>query len=190
MSNQRTYGDSVAYSFKLTTPPRLVTHSLDGSQIAVNKLHIGPSQFGSSSPIPAEDTFIVTIHMVAHPDNDLLNYGKSYIRQGYKRYGMRITNLQGEFSAKITNAHEVVDFYVPRQALDNFTDEAGLRRIRHLRCAPGIIDPVMSSLADALFNALHRPHEVSQLFADHLILAATAHLVTHYSEDIALPRTF
>ncbi len=181
MSNQRSYGDAVAHSFGLAKPPRLMTQSLKSAQIAVSKLDIGPSQLGLSPRIPPEDTFIVAVYMTPVPDHELLSNGRPFIRQGYERHGMRIVNLVGAFSARVTHTHESLVFYIPRRALDGFTDETGQHRVQHLRCEPGIIDPVMASLANALFAALHRPHEVSQIFVDHLVLAACAHLVSHYA---------
>ena len=181
MTGERVYGDAVAHSFRLRDTPRLLTRSLNSSQIAINRLSLGAAQIGLSPRIRPEDTFIVAIYLTPVPQHELLSHGRPYIRQGYARHGMRIVNLVGEFSAWISHPHETVVLYIPRHALDELTYDAGLRRVSHLDCEPGIVDPVLAGLAETMSSALHRPTEVSQLFVDHLVLATSAHLLGCYS---------
>ena len=112
--------------------------------------------------------------------HELRSRGRPLISQGYPAYTMRIVNLVGEFSSYLTCPHETMVFYIPRAALNEFTDEAGSPPISGLVCPPGIIDPVMVHLSGALLPAFERPDEVSALFVDYAVLAVCAHLAQAY----------
>ncbi len=182
MSERRQYGDAVARSFGLQDAPHLVTRSLRSMQTAISRLRLGAPQFGLSPRIPPEDTFVLAIYMTEVPDHELLSRGHSFIRQGYRAGSMRLVNLTGEFAARVTCEHEAVTFYIPRPALDEITDGAELKRIPHLACEPGLVDPTLLHLAAAMRPAFDRPAEVNQLFIDHVSLAAILHLANRYGD--------
>ena len=187
----RIYGDAVAHSFGLRNVPSLATRSLRKSQIAVNRLSIGPQQIGMSPQIPVEDTFIVAMYLTEVGYHELWSAGKPLFTQGYAPYGIRIVNLSWECSAYVACPHETLVFYVPRAVLNEFTDEAGGRRVVDLACTPGIIDPVLVQLGSLLLPALERPKEAPALFVDHIALAICAHLAHTYGgfrRPAAMPR--
>jgi len=189
MSMQRVYGDAVAHSFKLGEPPRLVTRSLANAQIAISRLSIGESQIGLSSVIPPEDTFVVAVYLHDLPYHELWSHKRPIIRQGYKQGAMRIVNLSDEYAANVTAPHETVVFYIPRRALDDFTEDAALPRVRHLSCEPGIIDPVIERTVATLLPAFKNAHELSALYVDHVTLAVCAHLCDHYGSSCGPSKT-
>ena len=182
--NARQYGDAIPHSFGLQRPPRLVTTPLRSSQVVVNRLSLGPHHSGVTPRIPAEDTYIVAIYTTPVEDHELLSRGKRFLRCGYMRGSMRIVNLTGEFSARIISPHESVVFYLPRAAIDVFTENAGLSMVRSLNCRPGLVDPTMHMLALALLPAFERPGEAPQLFIDHAVLAACSHLISRYGDTV------
>ena len=102
------------------------------------------------------------------------------LRRGYAPHSMRLVNLQDEYAADIRCAHESLVFCIPRAAVDEFADDAGARRIGHLACAPGIVDPVVRGLGLSLAAAFEAPTHVGSLFVDHVCLALCAHLTQHY----------
>ena len=102
--------------------------------------------------IPPEDTFIVALYLTTVPHHELWSGGRPVISQGYAPTSMRIVNLIEEYSAFITCAHESLVLYLPRQVVNDFSEECGTQRISHFACPPGIIDPVMVHLASALFS--------------------------------------
>lgn len=184
LERDRQYGDAVPHSFGLTGPPRLATKSFRGDQIVVNHLSIGLEQLGLTPRIPPEDTHIVAIYTTPVEDHELLSHGRTFLRRGYAQGSMRIVNLAGEFSAKVISPHESVAFYIPQAAVDAFTEESGLPSISSLSCKPGLVDPAMHALALALLPAFEQPGGVSQLFVDHLILAACSHLTSRYGDRV------
>jgi AraC family transcriptional regulator len=176
----RRYGDVVTHSIGLGRPPSLQTRTLTSSQIGITRVSCGPDRLGRTDVIPPEDTFIIALYLTEMTHHELWSRGKRFLAQGYAANSMRIVNLTGEFSAHLTEPHESVYFYLPRAALDAFTDEAGGNRIATLACTPGLVDPVMAHLVQAALPGFQRPQEASALFVDHVALAMCAHVALRY----------
>ena len=68
MNERRTHGDAVAHSHRLDGAPTLITRSSPKSKIGITKISCGPEHIGMQAKIPAEDTFVVALHLteVAH----------------------------------------------------------------------------------------------------------------------------
>jgi AraC family transcriptional regulator len=183
----RRYGDSVANSFGLDKAPLLATRSLQVQQIAATHVVCGAKQIGMTPRIPREDTFIAAISLTDMPLHELWSKGRPFISEGWGANSMRIVNLTDEFAARVFHPHEAVSFYIPRASLDEVTDEAGDHRVANLSCPPGIVDPTMAQLAAALLPAFARPHEASEIFVDHVLLAVCAHLIQRYGGGVLPP---
>ena len=180
MDKHRTYGDAVAHSHGLDGSPALITRSLPKAQIGITRIICGPEHIGMKAAIPAEDTFIAALHLTEVAHHELWSNGRPVISQGYAATSLRIVNLGAEFSSYVGSPHEALSFYIPRSALNNFTEEAGNRPVIDLHCTPGLIDPVVAHLGAVLLPALERPAEASFLFIDHVALALVAHLSKRY----------
>jgi AraC-like DNA-binding protein len=177
---QRTYGDPIAHSLGLHGAPVIRTHALRQSSIGISRLSIGAEQIGMTASIPPEDSFVLALYLTEVPHHELWSRGRLAISQGYAASSMRIVNLVDEYSALITCPHESMVFYIPRIAMDEFSDDAATPRIRHFSCKPGLIDPVVAHLGSVLLPAFQRPSEVSTLFIDHITLALFTHLSGSY----------
>lgn len=177
---ERASRDPIGQSLGLAAAPRLASRSLRSAQITVSRLSIGTDRIGLSAPVPAEDSFVLALYLTDVADHELRSRGKPVLRRGYSTNAMRIVNLQDEYAANIRCAHESLAFYIPRAALDDFTDDAGARRIGHLACEAGVVDPVVAGLGMSLCAAFETPANVNSLFVDHVCLALCAHLAQHY----------
>ncbi len=184
---QRRYGDAVAHSLRLRNTPQLVTQILKSSQISISRLSIGPEQFGMTPRIPPEDTFILAMYLTKVPTHELLRGGRPFLRQGYAQHAMRIVNLVDGFSADISCAHETLVFYLPRNAIDDVTAEAGNRPIETLSYPPGTIDPAVLQLGTPLLRGFEHPQELPSLFVDHVTQALCLHLAHRYGGFQAKP---
>jgi AraC-like DNA-binding protein len=190
MMARRSYADPIAYSLGLGDAPIMTTRSLRSCQVGVSRLSVGPQQMGMSPRVPPEDTFIAAMYLTELRYHELWSHGRPFLKQGYAAHSMRIVNLVGEFSAYIASPHETLVFYIPRAALDEFSDDAGGPRIPTLACPPGLVDPVVRHLGATLLPAFERPTEASALFVDHVVLAICAHLAHEhggfrpYSADV------
>lgn len=180
MAGSRTYGDAVAHSLGLRSQPSVKTRSLQSCQVAVQRLSIGPEQFGLSPRIPAEDSFILAYYLTDLPYHELWSRGQLALAQGYGMGSMRIVNLAGDYAARIAHSHETMAFYIPRSALDDAAQHLGCGPVSNLTCRPGIGDPVIHHLAQSLLPSLCNPGQTSQLFIDHVVGAMLIHLTQHY----------
>ena len=178
---RRRYGDAVAHSLRLADAPAIRMRALRHSDVGISRLSIGKAQLGMTARIPPEDTFIIAMYLTSVPHHELWSRGRCVIRQGYRASSIRIVNLREEYSARIASAHETLVFYVPRRTLDEFTDEAGIRRVADFACQPGIIDPVMAHLGSALLPTFEQVNASSNLFIDHVTLAMLTHVCTTYA---------
>ncbi|MDL2409746.1 AraC family transcriptional regulator [Rhizobium calliandrae] len=146
----------------------------------MTKLTCGHQHLGRTTPIPAEDTFILAVYPEIVQHHELWKGGKPFISQGYEANSIRIVNLKDEFSARVTHPHVGISFYIPRSVLNNFSDDTGDRRVADLNCPPGLVDPVLGHLAASLLPMFERPEEVCSLVVDHVALAVCGHLQSTY----------
>lgn len=172
--------DPISRSIGLADVPSLSTRPIQGRRMTVSRLSIGADRLGLTRPVPADDAFVVAVYLNDVADHELWSRGRPVLRQGYGARSMRIVNLQDEYAANLLQPHETLVFHVPRPALDGFTDDAGLARVGHLACEPGLVDPVVGHLAGALAATLDMPEVANSLFVDQVCLAVCAHLVGHY----------
>jgi AraC family transcriptional regulator len=174
------YGDPVARSIGLTAVPALSPRTLRSAQVGVSRLSIGADRIGMTPQIPAEDTFIVALYLTDVPYHELWSHGRPVLKRGYRAHSMRIVNLQDEYAAKIACPHDSLVLYMPRAALDEFTNDAGGRRVSHLACDAGVEDAVVKHLGMSLVCAFDDPANVNSLFVDQVCLAMSAHLAHRY----------
>jgi AraC family transcriptional regulator len=187
MSERRVFGDAVAHSLGLHDAPMLAIRTLRASSVAATRISCGSKQLGMTPQIPPEDSFIVAQYLTRLPYHELWSGGRPLLTQGYATNAMRIVNLTGEFSARITHPHEALTFHIPRAALDELADDAGRRRLAHLTCTPGIVDPVLVHLAAALLPAFERPEQANSLFEDYIMLAVCSYLADKYGDGAPPP---
>ncbi len=185
MATRRRYGDVVAHSLGLGAAPNIATSALRGSQIAVSHITIGPDRIGMTPGIPPEDTFVLAIYLDRLDSHELWSHGRPKLIRGYAPRAMRIVNLMDEYAANILAPHEALSFYIPRAVLDVLGEEEGIPRIATIRCEPGIIDPVVRGLGDALMPVFGMAEPPTRLFLDHVTLALCGHLVQRYGGGAA-----
>ncbi|MDB5821238.1 MAG: transcriptional regulator, AraC family, partial [Rhizobacter sp.] len=65
------YGGRLGTSFKVDRPPALVTRTRGGFQLAVTELRYDAAGFGMSEPLPADDAYLVALHLVALRRNEV-----------------------------------------------------------------------------------------------------------------------
>jgi AraC-like DNA-binding protein len=91
-----------------------------------------------------------------------------------------IMHLEHEPSMYLGSAFDMVQFYVPRVALNEFADENAGSRCETLSWPSGKVDSRLKSLALCLLPALERPELASELYVDHLVFAAHAYIARTY----------
>jgi len=162
--------------------PTQITSGLTRAPIRFSRLRQDWPDTRPSKREPREDAYAVHISLrAAGPCETWMNgrkFGSDTIPNG-------ATTLLTLDSGLITCCHSAYDFmriHIPRLAIDELADDAGLPRPSHLR-APFFkvaFDSILFQFATAALTALEQPAEVSSLFLDHIALATLAHVHRSY----------
>lgn len=157
----------------------LVSTSLGDAPMAVTKIVVGHDDLGMKAQIPAQDAFSAALYLTDVPYNELWRRGRPYLNQGYAANSLRVMPLEDELSTYVAHPHQALSFYIPRASSGLLTEEGG-KAPDSIASTPGIIDPAVAHLGQALLPALERPNEASALFVDSVFLAVLARLVSTY----------
>lgn len=90
-------------------------------------------------------------------------------------------DVEREPAVYLGRAFDIVQFYLSRGALDEFTDQHGLRRCEGPFWPTGRVDPDFLQLALSILPAFQHPEENPRIYLDHLVLAAYAYIARHYA---------
>lgn len=85
-------------------------------------------------------------------------------------------NPQCEFRGPV----DVVQYYVPRHALDEFAHENGAKPVSTLSWTRDCRDPFLSTLSSVLLAAVEQDPATNRLFLDHIGLSLLAHFAQTY----------
>jgi AraC family transcriptional regulator len=165
------YGDGLAKYFRADFNSHFVTNALRKSKLAVTRVRCDQSGHGMTARLPPERAFSVLLQLRDSPKRELFLGGRSAYRGGYGARTTSIVDLEQEPTANLESPFDVMHFYVSRAALNEITDDQGAPRIDTLTWERGSFDPTVWHLGQALLPALERPHEISSMYADHLLMA-------------------
>jgi AraC-like DNA-binding protein len=162
--------------------PTLFISTLQKSTLFVNRERCDEPNHGMTPPYELEDAFAVYIHLRDFAKLELWCEGRREPTVPYRAGSMIIYDLERPWRANMQDPFDCLHLHVPRAALDEIADDAGMRRIDTLNCPPdlGVVDPVVNGLGRSLLPALERPQQANKLFVDHVVLALHAHLAQTY----------
>jgi hypothetical protein len=210
------YGDLLGRCFELPSAPALVmlpaftasaasaaaeASSIASTPFAVTRITCLPGQLGMKQEIPAEDAFLVTLHLAAAAHHELWVRGRPAVVRGYAPGAISIVDLRDEVASYLGTPLDALQFYVPRALVRAVARMSGAARdaavsgsagrpgrpgvapVRGLACAPGLVDPVMCSLGAAVLALFERPQPAATGVQQHLALAICAHLVHRFGNN-------
>jgi hypothetical protein len=201
------YGDLLGRCFELPSAPALVmlpaftasaasaasaaaeASSIASTPFAVTRITCLPGQLGMKQEIPAEDAFLVTLHLAAAAHHELWVRGRPAVVRGYVPGALSIVDLRDEVASYLGTPLDALQFYVPHalvRAVAQMTGEASTLRACGLACAPGLVDPVMCSLGAAVLALFARPQPLAAGVQQHLALAICAHLVHRFGNNAGM----
>ena len=136
---------------------------------------------------PSRRAYLINVHL--QPSQSIVWLADRPVRDNPHRGvgGIGITDLEQRPTVQINTAFDFLSFYIPHAALDELTEEQGVRPIEPLSCPSGIADATAYHLARAVLPALTRPEHACKLFVDHVFLALRSHLVHTYGKVPASP---
>lgn len=150
---------------------------------AVTRITCTSDQLGMKLEIPAQDAFVVTLHLVGMRHHELWVRGRPAVVRSYSRGAISIVDLRDEVASYLGSPLDVLQFYVPHALIGAVADASGVDRVGELSCLPGLIDPVMGHLGAAILPLIGNPRFASSTMLRHLALAICAHLVRRFGKN-------
>lgn len=134
----------------------------------------------------SEDSHIAIVVIGKEPEHEFYWDRKLRRTEGAP---VKFADLRAEAYCRIRGPIDNFHLHMPRTALDELTHDAGARPIERLNMmgADAGEDPILASIKLALIAASDRADEISQLAADHLVLALYTHLTRAYGGMRDLP---
>jgi AraC-like DNA-binding protein len=172
------FGQNLGDYLRVDKASAFTTRTLRHSQIAVTQIVCDVENNGLTTPIPAEDAFLVTLQLRDCPSHELWLDGKPMRTQPLPCGTTSIYDLRRSPMVNSVSAYRNLHFYFSRAALQAAADEDGQKMLDELPHNPGIglDDPVLRGLGYSLLPAFEKPREANPLFVDHIATAAAAYV--------------
>jgi AraC family transcriptional regulator len=176
-----TYGSRMARHLHLANPPMISVKTRHRAHLAVTRLRSETALPDKTTPFPCERAFTVQLHLRAvSPVKFWLRGRPVPVETAQEDGSVSILPLEQDPSMYLGCAFDMVQFYVSRAFLDEFGDENDGCRCETLSWPFGKVDSRLKNLALCLLPVLERPEAASELYVDHLVLAAHAYIARTY----------
>ena len=188
MNRSGVYGQRLGRLLRAEQASALTTRSLRSTELAVTECRNDAPEAGLSGALPGEDAYLVSLKLRDYPECECWEEGRPVIKADVRTGATYLYDLRRDPRYIIDKPFHSIFFYMPRAALDSIGQQGGALRLGDLDYQPGVgrDDEIVRHLGALLLAGLQRPHEVNQLFVDHLLLAIGAHVIQAYGGlDIA-----
>ena len=165
------YGKDLISRFRPERVSQLVTTGLKKSRLVVSRLRCDTPGHGFAEPHAIEPAFSVILQLREQPEREFFLGERCVHRGGYPARTTSICNHLERPKANLISPFDMLLFSVPQMILDEIADDQGVPRTDNLSCERGLLDETVWHLGQALLPALARPHEVSSMYAEHMLLA-------------------
>jgi AraC family transcriptional regulator len=174
------YAERMARYLHLEDSPVYATLGSGNSALAVTRLHAPRGFFTPTDPIPVEKAFSIHLHLRTSLGGKLWLGGKLEPTGKRPSGGVTILDLEHEPIAFFPNPIEVIQFYIPRVALEEFAYEHHLPKLDTLRWPHCEMDTTLKHLGKSLLFSIQQSRQTSRLFLDNLGQAVLAHATFAY----------
>jgi AraC family transcriptional regulator len=176
-----TYGNRMAKHLHLASAPAISVRTPRKAHLAVTRLRSETGLADRTTPFACERAFTVQLHLQAVSTVKYWLNGCQVAADPEQHEGsVSILPLDEQPAMYLGSAFDIVQFYVPRVALDEFADENDGCRCETLSWPFGKVDSRLKDVALCLLPVLERPEVSSELYIDHLVLAAHAYIARTY----------
>jgi AraC family transcriptional regulator len=182
-----TFGNRMAKHLHMTSAPVISVRTRRKAQLAVTRLRSERGLLDRTTPFACERAFTVQLHLRPVSPVKFWLHGRPVSSEPTQDGSVSIMHLDQDPSMYLGSAFDMVQFYVPLNALDEFADENDGCRCEALTWPVGNVDPRLRSLALCLLPALERPELSSELYVDHLVFAAHAYIARTYGGIKTVP---
>src|ERR1700678_1174903 len=175
------YGQRMAGYLHLIEPPIHATLGFGRSELAVTRLH-APNGFSDlTSPIPLEKAFSIHLHLRANRGGRLWLSGKLVPTGKRPSGGVTILDLQQDPIAFFPNPIDVLQFYIPRTALEEFVYENHIAAVNTLTWPHCEMDTTLKYLGMVVLSAMQRGNPLSKIFLDSIGQTILVHATSVYA---------
>jgi AraC family transcriptional regulator len=176
-----TYGNRMAKHLYMASAPMISVKTQHRAHLAVTRLRSETALVDRTKPFPSERAFTVQLLLRPVSPVKLWLHGRPVSVDPAQQEGsVSIIHLEREPSFYFGSAFDMLQFYVPRAALDEFADENDGCRTEALTWPFGKVDPGLRNLGLCLLPVLEKPELASELYVDHLVFAAHAYIARTY----------
>lgn len=187
MATSEGYGQGLGERLRAEQASAIVTRVLRAADMAVTETRCDHPAQGLSGSFQREDAFLVSLTLRDYPNRVYWEDGRLMSVCDVRAGQTCIHDLKRDPVALLDKPIHHLFFYLPRGALDAIADDAEAPQIGDLNHKPvGIDDDTISGLGRAVLPTLNHPHQASQLFVDHLLLAIGVHIAQTYGGMRAL----
>ncbi|MDR3427527.1 AraC family transcriptional regulator [Silvimonas sp.] len=173
MQSDLDYGSKFVEKFQADSVSQLITKGPKTSRLLVSRLRRDTPGHGIVTPPRVDAVFSVMLQLREQKQRELFLDGRCIHRGSYAERTTSVVNHLELPCANLISPFDNLMFTVSQTALNEIADESGVARVNHLYCLPGgVIDETVWHLGNALLPALQRPHEVSAMYAEHIMLGA------------------
>jgi AraC family transcriptional regulator len=174
------YGERMARYLHLNEPPLHTTLGSGRSELAVTRLHAPKGFTDPTSPIPLEKAFSIHLHLRANQGGRLWLSGKLVPTGKRPSGGVTILDLEQDPIAFFPNPIDVVQFYIPRRALEEFAYENRIAMANTLRWPHCEMDATLKYLGMAVLSAIQRNEPRPKILLDYIGQTILAHATCVY----------
>jgi AraC family transcriptional regulator len=176
-----TYGNRMARHLHLANAPVISVKTRQKANLAITRLRSEKALVDRTTPFSCERAFAVQLNLRPVSPVKLWQHGRpEAVASEHQEGSVSILHLEQEPSVYLGSAFDIVQFYVPRVALDEFADENDGFRCKALTWEFGKVDPGLRNLGSCLLPMLEKPELASELYVGQLIFAAHAYIATTY----------
>src|SRR6202046_5600289 len=174
------YGERMARYLHLSEPPLHARLGSGASALAVTRLY-APNGFSDlTDPIPSQKAFSIHLHLRANRGGRLW-LGGQLVTTGKRPFrGVTVLGLEQEPVAFFPNPIDVVQFYIPRVALDEFAYENRTGIVHTLSWPHCEMDISLKNLGMTVLCSLQRSQPAPKIFLDYMGQAILAHAAYVY----------
>ncbi|WP_188852405.1 helix-turn-helix domain-containing protein [Aureimonas glaciei] len=173
MQTQKLFDGSAATVCPISVPTR-------HSQIGIFRHRSGAGDVTATSP--EQDAHLVIMQLVDHPAHSFWAGGDHVPMPASQVGDLSIVGLRHEAVARFSAPVDSLHIHLPHVALDDLTDGSLNGRFSDLRtnCIWERSDVTMRRLQPILVDALENAGRGSELFIEHMVTAAAAHVLSTY----------
>jgi AraC family transcriptional regulator len=182
------YGERMAGYLHLTEAAIHAKLGSGRSELAVTRLQAPKGFTDPTSTIPLEKAFSIHLHLRASQGGRLWLSGKLAPTGKRPSGGVTILDLEQDPIAFFPNPIDVVQFYIPRMALEEFAYENRITTSNTLGWPHCEIDTTLKHLGMAVLSAIQPSEPAPKIFLDYIGQAILAHATYVYGETPAPPR--